>query len=190
MSADIVPRPAVEHPVPHRRRVIEWSVLTEIVALVDGAPGLAAYRLNGEAGAIAQPGGHSFFVPPVGIIGEKIGPPLFRPPGRAERMLTDPVGGRRISRHVLCVIRVGADRQQQAAAARNEADVARVMMRRGDIVDDRLGGATRFYVAALVRKADDAVAVGHIYPFGAGPERVERDAERLMQPASEDLVHR
>src|SRR4249920_1582404 len=64
------------------------------------------------------------------------------------------------------------------------------MMRRGDAADDRLGGAARFHIAALVGKADDAVAVGHINPFGVGPERVECDAERLMQPACEDLIHR
>ena len=54
--------------------------------------------------------------------------------------------------------------------------------------DDLFWLARRRHVAVLVGKADDAVAVGDIDPFGVRPERIECDAEWLVEPAGEDFV--
>jgi len=54
--------------------------------------------------------------------------------------------------------------------------------------DDLFRLAGRRHIAVPVRKADDAVAVGDIDPFGVRPERIERDPEWLVEPAGEDFV--
>jgi hypothetical protein len=43
-------------------------------------------------------------------------------------------------------------------------------------------------LAVFVGKADDAVAVGDIDPFGVRPERIERDPEWLVEAAGENFV--
>jgi hypothetical protein len=52
--------------------------------------------------------------------------------------------------------------------------------------DDLFRLPGRRHIAVLVRKANDAVAVGDIVPFGVRPERIERDPEWLVEPAGED----
>jgi hypothetical protein len=46
--------------------------------------------------------------------------------------------------------------------------------------DDLFRLPGRRHIAVLVRKANDAVAVGDIVPFGVRPERIERDPEWLV----------
>src|SRR3954465_9429151 len=54
--ADVVPWPAIEGVLLDLRRIFERGVVAELVAFVDGAPQALGRRLQGDAGAIPQPG--------------------------------------------------------------------------------------------------------------------------------------
>src|SRR5207253_1257963 len=102
----------------------------------------------------------------VRIEGEEVGTPLFGVPGCTEWPRGDPglqaTFDQRLREHVERNVRSGADREQQPLAVGRESDVARPVVNPRDPLDDLLGTGGRFQVAAAVRKADDAVAVGDI----------------------------
>src|ERR1700716_4444018 len=113
-------------------------------------------------------------------------------PGRTQRVALDPglqaALGQRFGKYVERDVRSGTDREQQPFAVGGKHDVARPMMDPRYPSDDRVRLAHRDQVTVLVGKSDDAVAVGDIDPFGIRPERIERDPERLGEPAGEDFV--
>ena len=85
MAADIKPRPAIEGAFLDVRRVIEGSVTSEAVSLVDDGPELACGRLKGYAGGISNARRQDFFVRAVGIEGENVGAALLGIPCGVKR---------------------------------------------------------------------------------------------------------
>jgi hypothetical protein len=87
VSADIVPGPAIGRALLHRGGIFEWCVVAQPVALIDDAPGITRFRLDGDACAIAEPGCIDLLVFALRIIGQDHGAPFLRVPGRAERQV-------------------------------------------------------------------------------------------------------
>src|SRR5258705_4520223 len=73
VAADVIPGPAIECALLDLSGVFERRVVAKSVALVDDAPRTAGRRLNGDAGAVAQPRGNDLLVLAVRIEGEDVG---------------------------------------------------------------------------------------------------------------------
>ena len=69
----------------------------------------------------------------------------------------------------------------QSLAIRRENNVASVVMSRRNPGDDLLRLARCLEVAVLIAKSDHAVAVGDVDPSWIGANRIECDAEGLVQ---------
>src|SRR6516164_3813720 len=90
VAADIKPRPAVERALPHTGDIVRHQIVAETVALVGGAPGQAALRLDGEPDTVSDAGSIKLPVLPLRIEGEHRRAFRLIAPGRAERLRARP----------------------------------------------------------------------------------------------------
>src|SRR5690348_6939243 len=126
MIADIEPRPAIEGVLSHARHIVGHKIVAEAVALVGGAPGRAALRLDCEADAIADAGGEQLPVLAVGVESKHRRALGLGTPGSPERLLARPsLQTARWIAHVLAGVAGRTDRDQHALVIRREYDVTR-----------------------------------------------------------------
>ena len=189
VGADIEPGPAVEGAGLDGGRVVGRQVVAEPVALIGDAPGVARRRRDGEARAIADPGGERAEIAAVRVGDEHGGPPRFRPPRGAEPVLRFPVGDRlgALLAHPLAGVRGRADRDEELLAVRREGDVARpVRAALGQAANDDLGLAQRLPVAGGIGEPHDLVRLGDIDEAWIGTGGIKSDAIGAVEPLGED----
>ena len=165
VPADVVPGPAVEAAVADRGHVLERHVVAEAVALVDRAPDVAGRGMDGEPGAVAQPGGVVPQPLSLGIEGADGRAVRLRAPGRAAavRLLV----GRDLRRRQSGMRRHcrPPTLDPDPTATKRRAPSFDDRRRRGPVTvgrdagDDDLRGAGRLRVAGLVREAHDLVVL-------------------------------
>src|ERR1700733_2561830 len=77
MGADVPPGPAVKAAFTHRGDVVGYQVVTQAVALIDGAPQLPVVGVDGQTRGVADAGSVDPPVRSVRIKGEDVGAKLF-----------------------------------------------------------------------------------------------------------------
>ncbi len=94
----------------------------------------------------------------------------------------------RLLGHAFVEVPLGADGDEHPLAVRREGEVPRPVSAggRGQLGDDDLGSAAGLQVAVAIGIADHPVGLGDIDPLWGGPQRIEGDAERLIQAGGED----
>ena len=163
MAADVKPRPAIEGAFLNMRRVIEGSVVSKAVSLVDDGPEFACGGLKGNAGGISNARREDFFVRAVGIEGENVGAALLGVPRGAKRTsfvpTIEPAWDARYGKHIEGDVGAGGDGEKQTFAVGSEKDVARPVMSRGNAFDYALGFRGGLEVAVFVGEPNNTVAV-------------------------------
>ena len=132
--ADIVPGPAVECALPHRRRIVRRQVVAQAVALVHHAPQVACRGCDRLGCAVAQAGGEDPPVAAIGIERQHVGTLLL-------------ANGADIAG--------GADRYEHRASVAREHQVARGVSAGRQMRHHYLRLAARPQIAGLIGKPHD-----------------------------------
>src|SRR6266481_7855211 len=169
VAADVPPRPAIETSVLNMSNVVGDKIVSQAVALVDGTPELAGFRIGGQAAAgISDSVGVYAHLRAVRIELQNIGAVLF-------------FGGR----IGVVDIRCRADGDEHFFAVGGELHIAGPMAAGGKIgnMPGRAGG---FQVSILIGKADDSVRVADVDPLRFISRRIKGDAVGTVEPFNED----
>src|SRR4029077_4616357 len=168
VAADVIPGPGVEASILDVRDVLGRKIVANVVAFVDGTPGLARFGIDGNSYAIANAGGEDAASGAIRIELQHIGAFEFR------GIIIDIVDvGTRADRdiHLLAI-----ERERDIAGPVTTATKAPTAGKVGDF----LRGACRFEVSVLVGKAHDGVGVPNIDPLRVWSYWIKGDPKGLV----------